>query len=407
MTTVADILLHKTNFNINNIVFDVLDTYHIPNTHRNIVTIKQRLQGIIQKHGLPFDDSVSFNAAQKSTFIREIKPIIDKFNWSNSSTNNVIEYRIKHLGENLSQPRYTLEDLTDYIFNELDLPHNQKTEYAISKQIARIMNAYNMKTATITTGMAYSVIDAIKPFLRDHTNVKIKSLVKYNFSSVFERLAKENHFGKTAMFRSALVEESNHRFAHMQKNRYKNGDPVHTSYFTSDELVKLQQWAKDYKNNTVVDDNPLKIIQADNINQDANIMVDDELLEVVPADNTKQDECVEDDMEIKSEKISATTDTTPDSFASPDVQQTASAEYIPNEPKWQTEDTSVLIANPFKIDDQIKILTKRFLLDQYKIDIQSWKADQEALKALDYRSEAYANLYMRLLHPEISYVTKR
>lgn len=511
MATVGDILLNKHTYNLDDMTSSVIKTYSIPNTHHNNVFIKQKLKDVIEAHGLSTNDSMIFNEIQNGTFVREMKAIIDKHNWANLAHNSNTEYKIKHLGNNLSRRYYSEQDIVNYIINEIDLPVDEQTINPIKKQVARICNAYKIYNDRISTGLAYSIIDAMKQFLHNHNDVKIKPLRKYSFGDVIMQLIKDNHISHLADFRLDFIAENQRRFKRQQKDRYMSGTKDHPSYFTADEVKKLGRWAhyyaltnksvktkdlqdnvktntKDIVKNTTqqkAKENDQSKHQYHTIPLDSNVNIDKlyskEDIEnyLIKANNLLKTTSIEKrlgskidrlvrkaiasgsikeypyksvncyhrcyytqnmlnyitnhiDLSTESRNITVTsTDnidlkidsikdeksneddmsisdvTTESSNVIPNNTIMNNSESIPQSEPWQTEDTSILIANPFSIDDQIKVLTKRFLLDQYKIDLQSWKADQEALKALDYRSEAYANLYMRLLHPEINYVTKK
>lgn len=496
MVTVGDILNNKHTYDLDNMTNNVIKTYDIPNTHHNNIFIKQKLKEVIATHGLSTSESMIFNKAQNGTFVREMKPIIDKHDWANLAHNSNTEYKIKHLGDNLSHRYYNKTDIVNYIVNEIDLPVDEQTINPIKKQVTRICNTYKIYNGRISTGLAYSIIDAIKQFLHNHNDVKIKPLRKYGFQDVLSQLVKENHIGYIADFRKELIAENQHRFKRQQKNRYMSGTKDHPSYFTADEAKKLQRWAHHYaatKKTVKAKDVPETITDnvQDSIQEyqyhtmplDSNVNIDklyskkDIENHLIKANNLLRTASIEKRLESRIDrlvrktiasgavteypykstdrhhkcyytqnmfdyivkyidltteakktavtdtdaikiKINSTMDEKTDenkmqtmpmsnTAAKPSNDPMSDFESVSQPEPWQTEDTSVLIANPFSIDDQIKILTKRFLLDQYEIDLHSWKADQDALKALDYRSEAYANLYMRLLHPEINYVTKK
>lgn len=439
--TIGAILDNKKLYSVEDIVNQILKQNNISNIYQNYARVESKLNDVLKRHNLfkgeDHNKDKFYSQIQIITFQRELAPEIAKMNWNASLNHISFDERLYHLGEDLNKSNYNLDYMIDYVIRKMDLANDQPTRDSLMKQIRRIMRVLGYENVSLikmfSPSCTYLIIDMLKPFLKNHNYTRIDHKLKdedFNYLAKREYLAQKYNIQNMTEYLSAFDAINKEKFNKIQidRERYKDNP----EYLTDHEVEKLDEWTKHYALSTDQQITKLKEDEEDKAKakEKSNSVVKTKEPPKETETESKQDttkpkeQTKKTNSESKKNKIakdqsykfkdlgmldgfdddSNNTPVKPKSVF--DLMEQQPINKKPEKP-WQTNDTSILTANPFSTDDQIKVLLKRKLLEEYNIDTISWKADQEALSQLDYRTQAYANIYQRLLHPEINYVTRR
>lgn len=411
--TIGAILDNKKLYSVEDIVNQILKQNNISNIYQNYARVESKLNDVLKRHNLfkgeDHNKDKFYSQIQIITFQRELAPEIAKMNWNASLNHISFDERLYHLGEDLNKSNYNLDYMINYVIRKMDLANDQPTRDSLMKQIRRIMRVLGYENVSLikmfSPSCTYLIIDMLKPFLKNHNYTRIDHKLKdedFNYLAKREYLAQKYNIQNMTEYLSAFDAINKEKFNKIQidRERYKDNP----EYLTDHEVEKLDEWAKHYALST---DRQITKLKEDEEDKDK-----------------AKEKPKETNAESKENKIAkdqnydfkdlGMLDSFDDDSNNTPVKPKSIFDLVEQQPTnkkpakpWQTNDTSILTANPFSTDDQIKVLLKRKLLEEYNIDTISWKADQEALSQLDYRSQAYANIYQRLLHPEINYVTRK
>lgn len=439
--TIGTILDNKKLYSVEDIVNQILKQNNISNIYQNYARVESKLNDVLKRHNLfkgeDHNKDKFYSQIQIITFQRELAPEIAKMNWQANVNHISFDERLYHLGEDLNELNYNIDDMVDYVIRKMDLANDEPTKNSLTKQIRRIMRVLGYENVSLikmfSTSCTYLIINMLKPFLKNHNYTRIDYKLKdenFNYLAKREYLAQKYNIQNMTEYLSAFDAINKEKFNKIQIDREQYKD--NPEYLTDHEVEKLDEWTKHYALST---DRQITKLKEDEENKDK---AKEKSKRVVKAtdqpketdteskkDVTKlKEQTKETNAESKENKIAkdqnynfkdlGMLDSFDDNFSNTPVKPKSVFDLVEQQPTnkkpakpWQTNDTSILTANPFSTDDQIKVLLKRKLLEEYNIDTVSWKADQEALSQLDYRSQAYANIYQRLLHPEINYVTRK
>lgn len=428
--TISTILDNKKLYSVEDIVNQILKENNISNIYQNYARVESKLNDILKKHNLfkgqEHDKDKYYSQIQIITFQRELEPEINKINWQANVNHISFDERLYHLGEDLNELNYNIDDMIDYVIRKMDLANDEPTKNSLMKQIRRIIRVLGYEDVSLikmfSTSSTYLIIKMLKPFLKNHNYTRIDYKLRdenFNYLAKREYLAQKYNIQNMTEYLSAFDAINKEKFSKIQIDREQYED--NPEYLTDHEVEKLDEWVKHYalstdkqitklkkdKEDKVKDKEKPKIVaQAKDQAKETNTKpkVDD----VIPKENKiAKDQCYNlkdlgmiDNFDEDSNKTSLESKSVFDLVEQPSTSEVAKK-------PWQTNDTAILTADPFSTDAQIKVLLKRKLLEEYNIDTMSWKADQEALAQLDYRTQAYAIIYQRLLHPEVNYVTRK
>lgn len=410
---IGTILDNKKLYSVEDIVNQILKQNNISNIYQNYARVESKLNDVLKRHNLfkgeDHNKDKFYSQIQIITFQRELAPEIAKMNWNASLNHISFDERLYHLGEDLNKLNYNLDYMIDYVIRKMDLANDQPTRASLMKQIRRIMRVLGYENVSLikmfSPSCTYLIINMLKPFLKNRNYTRIDYKLKdenFNYLAKREYLAQKYNIQNMTEYLSAFDAINKEKFNKIQIDREQYKD--NPEYLTDHEVEKLDEWAKHYALST---DRQITKLKEDEEDKDK-----------------AKEKPKETNAESKENKIAkdqnydfkdlGMLDSFDDDSNNTPVKPKSIFDLVEQQPTnkkpakpWQTNDTSILTANPFSTDDQIKVLLKRKLLEEYNIDTISWKADQEALSQLDYRSQAYANIYQRLLHPEINYVTRK
>lgn len=428
--TISTILDNKKLYSVEDIVNQILKENNISNIYQNYARVESKLNDILKKHNLfkgkEHDKDKYYSQIQIITFQRELEPEINKINWQANVNHISFDERLYHLGEDLNKSNYNIDYMIDYVIRKMDLANDQPTRTSLMKQIRRIIRVLGYEDVSLikmfSTSSTYLIIKMLKPFLKNHNYTRIDYELRdenFNYLAKREYLAQKYNIQNMTEYLSAFDAINKEKFNKIQIDREQYED--NPEYLTDHEVEKLDEWVKHYALSTDKQITKLKEDKEDKAKAKEKPKVVARVKDQTKETNTKSKI---DDAESKENKIakdqcynlqdlgmidnfdddSSKTSLEPKSVF--DLVEQSSTNKVPEKP-WQTNDTSILTADPFSTDAQIKVLLKRKLLEEYNIDTMSWKADQEALSKLDYRTQAYAIIYQRLLHPEVNYVTRK
>lgn len=425
--TISTILDNKKLYSVEDIVNQILKENNISNIYQNYARVESKLNDILKKHNLfkgkEHDKDKYYSQIQIITFQRELEPEINKINWQANVNHISFDERLYHLGEDLNKSNYNLDYMIDYVIRKMDLANDEPTRASLMKQIRRIIRVLGYEDVSLikmfSTSSTYLIIKMLKPFLKNHNYTRIDYELRdenFNYLAKREYLAQKYNIQNMTEYLSAFDAINKEKFSKIQIDREQYED--NPEYLTDHEVEKLDEWVKHYALSTdqqitklkedkedkaKVKEKPKTVAPAKDRTKETNTK--SEVDDVIPKENKiAKDQCYDwkdlgmiDNFDDDSNKTALE----PKSVFDLVEQQPI------NKKPWQTNDTSILTADPFSTDAQIKVLLKRKLLEEYNIDTISWKADQEALAQLDYRTQAYAIIYQRLLHPELNYVTRK
>ena len=428
--TISTILDNKKLYSVEDIVNQILKENNISNIYQNYARVESKLNDILKKHNLfkgkEHDKDKYYSQIQIITFQRELEPEINKINWQANVNHISFDERLYHLGEDLNELNYNINDMVDYVVRKMDLANDEPTKNSLMKQIIRIMRVLGYENLSLikmfSTSSTYLIIKMLKPFLKNHNYTRIDYELRdenFNYLAKREYLAQKYNIQNMTEYLSAFDAINKEKFNKIQIDREQYED--NPEYLTDHEVEKLDEWVKHYALSTDKQITKLKEDKKDKVKAKEKPKIVAQAKDQAKETNAKSKV---DDTKPKANKIakdqcynlqdlgmidnfaddSSKTSLEPKSVF--DLVEQSSTNKVPEKP-WQTNDTAILTADPFSTDAQIKVLLKRKLLEEYNIDTMSWKADQEALSQLDYRTQAYAIIYQRLLHPEVNYVTRK
>lgn len=404
---IAEYLDDHKKYSIIDITQDIIKEHNIPNNHLNFECIKNALIKVIKTHSLNIakdGKEKDYNSIQCVTFKNELKPAILGMTFDQDN-DKLFNNRLAHLGENLTTNTYRLDSIVKYIIEQMNLVNDKQTYDALNNQVCHVVKSYGPKRDDIyqtswTAACVYLFIEVLKPYIVSlhygrRNDVKLNTNVRstYTYGNIRNMLANKYKINITDFYKNSFDQENFQKFGQNQIERKKSG--TNPSYLTEHEVKSMEQWTKNYakydKVHTVHNNKSKnnKTMKAGNLKHAENKKQYIEKGTNMQKSNTVQP---------VNNQSAQSKNSIIDGLA-PEYRQT-----IFPESKWQVDDTHILIADPFNYQDQLNVLLKRFLLDRYDLDVKSWKADQEALSSLDCHTQAYANIYQRLLHPEVSYV---
>ena len=421
--TISTILDNKKLYSVEDIVNQILKENNISNIYQNYARVESKLNDILKKHNLfkgqEHDKDKYYSQIQIITFQRELEPEINKINWQANVNHISFDERLYHLGEDLNELNYNIDDMIDYVIRKMDLANDEPTKNSLMKQIRRIIRVLGYEDVSLikmfSTSSTYLIIKMLKPFLKNHNYTRIDYKLRdenFNYLAKREYLAQKYNIENMTEYLSAFDAINKEKFNKIQIDREQYKD--NPEYLTDHEVEKLDEWAKHYALSTDKQITKLKGDKEDKVKAKEKPKVVAQAKDQAKETNTKskankiaKDQCYNlqdlgmiDNFDDDSNKTALEPKSVFDLVGQPSTSE------VTKKP-WQTNDTSILTADPFSTDAQIKVLLKRKLLEEYNIDTMSWKADQEALAQLDYRTQAYAIIYQRLLHPEVNYVTRK
>lgn len=428
--TISTILDNKKLYSVEDIVNQILKENNISNIYQNYARVESKLNDILKKHNLfkgkEHDKDKYYSQIQIITFQRELEPEINKINWQANVNHISFDERLYHLGEDLNKSNYNLDYMIDYVIRKMDLANDEPTRASLMKQIRRIIRVLGYEDVSLikmfSTSSTYLIIKMLKPFLKNHNYTRIDYELRdenFNYLAKREYLAQKYNIQNMTEYLSAFDAINKEKFSKIQIDREQYED--NPEYLTDHEVEKLDEWVKHYALSTDKQITKLKADKKDKVKAKEKPKIVAQAKDQAKETNTKPKV---DDVIPKENKIAKDQcynlkdlgmidnfddDSSKTSLEPKSVFDLAEQQPINKKPAkpWQTNDTAILTADPFSADAQIKVLLKRKLLEEYNIDTMSWKADQEALAQLDYRTQAYAIIYQRLLHPEVNYVTRK
>lgn len=425
--TISTILDNKKLYSVEDIVNQILKENNISNIYQNYARVESKLNDILKKHNLfkgqEHDKDKYYSQIQIITFQRELEPEINKINWQANVNHISFDERLYHLGEDLNELNYNIDDMIDYVIRKMDLANDEPTKNSLMKQIRRIIRVLGYEDVSLikmfSTSSTYLIIKMLKPFLKNHNYTRIDYKLRdenFNYLAKREYLAQKYNIENMTEYLSAFDAINKEKFNKIQIDREQYKD--NPEYLTDHEVEKLDEWAKHYALSTDKQITKLKEDKEDKVKAKEKPKIVAQAKDQAKETNTKPkvDDVIPKENKIAKDQCYDLKDLGMIDNFDEDSNKTALepksvfdlVEQQPiNKKPWQTNDTAILTADPFSTDAQIKVLLKRKLLEEYNIDTMSWKADQEALSQLDYRTQAYAIIYQRLLHPEVNYVTRK
>jgi len=428
--TIAETLSNKKEFSKHDIVCQVMNEQHVKNLYENYSRILVKLNDVIDSHHLANgnyadENYKGYNSLQVVTFKRELKDEMKKMDFDKVHYVN-LDKQLRYLGNDFEKNTIYTPWLINYIIKALNLPMDQHTKDSITKQMNRVMIKYygHIVTTSFTAARAYSFIVALKPFLADHNNITVPDKRSFTYRKACTDIAEAVGIYPGKEFRDAFDLVNLNKYGKHQTERYSyNNNPT---YLTDYEIEGLTAWAKEYKlqlpkksttkptnhndKAKAHDEQPIikdttkpKAVVKPEVKADVINDNNEPVKYKIPAN--ERHFVLKPDHATKEKPMLAKSDS--DMFQSVvDTNQAKSKDHDSAKlALWQTEDKTVLADDPFSSSVQVNTLLKRFLFDKYEIDSESWKADQDALNALDKNSQAYANIKKRLMHPEYNYVT--